>query len=555
MLEVQNIKRLLGNAQDPQNPLGFQGVLQADEQQTLSDAARDLSGLLAKLFVPQAWGGQLKSWPMLTQQMRRVFARDPALGLSVTASSLIATVNVWVAGSDQQKSQLAATLLQGKKVACLYHELNHGNDVSQTECHADLQALTLTGSKQVIANLNQAEMLLLFARTDPQQGSRSHTPLLIPIHTLPEHTLKWHDRYFTSGMKGILLGGCDFDGAPIQTEQLVGPVGSGMETALKSFQITRTVLPSMFVGVLDSGLRITMDFASQRQLYGRTVLEQPLTRSVLCLAQLDLLWCDLFTTVTTRALHLKPEQCSLYSAATKALVPHTLVAAMRTLTQILGASFYTRQGSCGMMQKLWRDLKPVGFGHASRLTCLMSILPQLPALARKGWQEVQPDRAWFDVQAPLPEPSFDRFRVTASGKDSLLPLLDLDVAFQNPELQHLSEAFRQQFHALRDACKALPPRDLGGVTAAEPYLLAERYCLLLAASSCIQMTLCNPNHLLNETLLLAMLQRLQDLLQGHPTVLSEQAEQHLWQHMMHAHLHHTPFEALTPHPLSQEVTP
>ncbi|GEM46880.1 acyl-CoA dehydrogenase [Deinococcus cellulosilyticus] len=535
---IQRLEQAFGDPRNPGNPCGFQALLQADEAGHLPEAAERVAHALniPAEFVPVTFGGRLERWQDLAQLMRAVFRRDPCLGLSLAASSLIASVNVWTSGSDPQKHLVADTLLSGRKLGCLYHELAHGNDVSRSECRADLEEWTLSGSKQVIASLNRAEVLLVFARTSEAQGSRSHTPLLLPLQDLPESTLHRHGRYLTSGMRGIELGGLDFTRTPVLPQHLVGQPGTGIETALKSFQVTRTLLPALFVGVLDTGLRLTCDFALERRLYGKTVMDQPLTRNLLAEVYLDLLWCDAFTTVTTRALQVLPEQCSLFSAATKALVPGVLTRAMFKLTRILGASFYTREGPYAMLQKLWRDLKPVGFGHASRLTCLMALLPQLPTLARRGWTQPGVHPELFQLRISPQGLPFDRLKVGASGQDDLISLLETPLTFSDPDLQKQVGFFQEAFRALREQCLQLHPQDLGGVTSATPYLLAEQYSVLLAASSCIQLSLHNPSHpLLGESWLSLMLQRVQGEFQKRHLHLSEAQTQQVFEHLMQNH--------------------
>jgi hypothetical protein len=86
---------------------------------------------------------------------------------------------------------------------------------------------------------------------------------------------------------------------------------------------------------------------------------------------------------SARALHVLPGSASVYSSAVKFAVSKLLLDAMDRLADLLGAHFYLREGPVALYQKLLRDLAPVGFGHIARAACQMSLLPQLPTLAKR----------------------------------------------------------------------------------------------------------------------------------------------------------------------------
>ncbi|MFD5715677.1 acyl-CoA dehydrogenase, partial [Streptomyces pharetrae] len=103
---------VLGDADDPANPLGDRAVLDADERGemlTAGEEALHAFGLNAE-FVPADLGGRLTRLDHLVDVMRAVYRRDPCLGLGYGASSFIAGVNVWTAGDDTQRRAAAALL-------------------------------------------------------------------------------------------------------------------------------------------------------------------------------------------------------------------------------------------------------------------------------------------------------------------------------------------------------------------------------------------------------------------------------------------------------------
>lgn len=508
---VIELDERFGDPWDDGNPLGHAAVLAADERAELlaaGEAMLDDFGLGAE-FVPTALGGQLDRLDHLIEIMRTVFRRDPSLGLGYGASSLIAAVNVWAGGAGEQRKRVADLLLAGGKLACGYFELAHGNDLVRVDltARADGDLLRLDGGKQVISNIARADAVVLFARTAAAAGGRSHSLLLVDKASLPAAGVRDAPRFATAGMRGVPLGGIELRDCPVPADRVLGAAGRGLEIALTSFQITRVALPGMFLGILDSGLRTTVRYALGRSLYGRRIADLPLTRAVLAETLVDLLICDCVTTVVARALHILPREASVATAAAKFLVPRLLIDAMNRLASVLGASFYLRRGEHAIFQKLLRDLAPVSFGHLSRVAAQMTLLPQLPLLARRSWLVAEPAPASiFALDGALPELPFDRLALAAGGHDHLTAALIAahdalggdragDASQRDRHaLRALTTRFVAELAALKSACSALLPHELTASAPAESYELAARYAVVLAASACVNVWWHNQEH-------------------------------------------------------------
>ncbi|MGW2771962.1 acyl-CoA dehydrogenase [Streptomyces olivaceoviridis] len=489
------LDRLLGDPADPANPVGIRAVLDADERGEMPAAgehALDAYGLNAE-FVPPEYGGRFTRADHVVEVMRTVYRRDPVLGLGYGASSFIAGVNVWTAGDTGQAARVADLLLGGHKVAVAFHELAHGNDMAGTEftAAADGDHLRLSGRKEVVTNISRAQALVVLARTDPRPGPRSHSLVLVDRTALPGGGIRDLPRFGTAGMRGLQLGGLEFDAVRVPRSAVLGPVGSGLETALKALQITRTTLPAMASGVLDTALRTAVDHLSSRTLYGGAAIGIPHVRSVLAGVLADLLRAEAVGAVGTRALHLVPRSASVYSAVVKYTVSKLLLDAVDRIAELLGAHFYLREGPSAIFQKLLRDLAPVGFGHIARAACQMSLLPQLPLLARRSWADGAPaPDALFALDAELPALRYDRLALHAGGHDplaaSLAAALDGPWDGSGRPLRAAFEGDLAELGGLARACAALPVTEWGVDASPATYDLADRYSTMLTRICCLQ---------------------------------------------------------------------
>ncbi|MDL4774211.1 acyl-CoA dehydrogenase [Actinomadura xylanilytica] len=491
------LERRFGDPWDSGNPTGHAAVLAADERGETFAAGEqvlDAVGLNAE-FVPVDLGGRLARLDHLIQVMRPVFRRDPALGLGYGVSSLIAAVNVWAAGDASQRRRVADLLLAGGRVAAGYHELAHGNDFAGNDLSAlpgPDGVLRLNGRKEVIANAGRAEAMVLFARTSSEPGSRSHSQLLAERADLPAGAFRDLPRFPTSGMRGVQLGGLEFRDCPVPADTVLGVPGHGVETALRSFQITRTVLPAMATGILEAGLDVTARFVDARMLYGRSLADMPHIRSILADAFVDLLICECLATVTARSVHLLPDETSLYASASKYFIATLLTDAVYELSRVLGAQFYLRDGEYGIFQKHLRDLPPASFGHSARATCLGTVLPQLPRLARKAWRGGDaPPSEVYRPGGPLPPLSFDRLTLSSGGRDSHSAALTaaLDAPDVPADLRRHLLVAANELGTLGLECAALAPRDLTVDARPEVLELPARYAAVLAATACVNVWL------------------------------------------------------------------
>jgi alkylation response protein AidB-like acyl-CoA dehydrogenase len=500
------LEQHLGDPRNPANPLGFRQILAADERAEMfaaGEQALDAYGLNAE-FVPPEYGGRLTRLDDLIEIMRSVYRRDPCLGLGYGVSSFIAAVNIWTAGSEEQRRHVAGLLLRNRKVSVAYHELAHGNDMVGMEFEAlpgPDGRLLLNGRKEVVTNLRRSDAVVMFARTDRRPGSRSHSQVLVDKSSVPAGRMLDLPRFPSVGMRGVHLGGIEFDDCPLPADSIVGRQGQGLETALKSFQITRTTLVAMFSGMLDTGLRTTLRHLTSRKLYGRRAVDLPEVRSVLAAAHADLLLCDAFATVGARAIHLVPAETGIYAQAVKFFISRILMDAMHRLSTLLGAHFYIREGEHAIFQKLLRDIQPAGFGHAARAACQMSLLPQLPLLARRSWPAGQaaPEEL-FRLDAELPPIPFDRLTVTAAGRErlssSLAAGLDAEPALllAHPVIRRVGGHLTGELRSLTTECAELPPVERSVAASSASYDLTHRYVNVLAAAACVELWRVNQSH-------------------------------------------------------------
>jgi alkylation response protein AidB-like acyl-CoA dehydrogenase len=485
---IEDLDARFGDPRHP-GPFDYASIVEDDDDRRLNPAAETLLdewGAAAE-FVPASLGGRWISTEDLVRRWRPIFRRDPALGLGYGVTSLMAALNVWVAGDRVQRTEVASRLLRGERIAVGFHELDHGNDLLANELAArpDGGGWVLTGVKQVINNVDRAETVLVMARTSPEAGARSHSLLLWHKDAATRPFVDTSRRVLTAGMRGCRIGVARFAGLPLPADAVVGAPGTAAQTALTAFQVSRAVIPALAVATVDATLDLAVRYGRERSLYGGAVLDLPHARSLLAGAMADLWLADALSAVVVRALHLAPAECLVLTAVSKYLVPQLLQSAMHDLSVLFGSTFYARIAPYAVVEKFVRDLAVVPIGHAGSTACLLTILPNLPAWVRRSRRTEATDPDLFRLGAPLDELDLSRLSLGAGSSDPLgAALTDASVragldGASSSALARLAD----ELERLRTEIAAVSPAQLGADAPPESFALAHRLALLFAGGA------------------------------------------------------------------------
>lgn len=443
----------------------FAAIVALDEREEFprADVDRLRAWGYCEHLVPEAWGGRLASMEESAALQRAVSRRDLTTAIAL-GQTFLGSAAVWLAGSRGQRERLAAIVRGGGLCGLALTEEEHGSDVLASEVRAEGEKLY--GRKWLINNGSSGAAWTVFARTAAEGGIGGFSLFLLEPGAGVSHL----PRLRTHGLRGADISGLILDGAPAS---LIEPAGSGMDLALKTLQLTRTGCAQFSLGAADTALRVALDFAVHRKVYGGTVADIPHALSVLAGAYLDLLACDCLAIAATRGLHAAPAQMSLWSAVTKWFVPVTCMKAMRACAEILGARHYLREGPHAIFQKMLRDAAVVPLFDGSTAVNLDSIGVQLLRLS--------PERA-----APQAERDEALRRIFSLREPLAGPLDATQLELMNAGRDDLTQGVREPRIAAALAQLAADVAALGRPQkrSAELFALAERHCVLSAAAAC-----------------------------------------------------------------------
>lgn len=503
---IRDLEQYLGDPNDPTRPFSFSRSLECDEKEEYPQSAEDAlrSWGAAEYLIPVALGGKLGNVEELFSLLRAVARRDLTVAVSFGAN-LLAALPVWIVGTKQQHHLVTSILRQGDHLALAATERAHGSDLlaNQTRVDRDLSGLLLTGEKWLISNARKARAVTVFARTLPQGGPRAFSLFLLDKQSLPPGRWTTLSRVPTLGLRAADLSGLRFRDCPIAEETLIGQTGHAYQTLHRTLTVTKTLCAALALGAADTAFRIVMDFAARRRLYGGTALDIPHVRAQLCAAFLDILVCECVAHAATRALSAPDEPSVFLAALVKYFVPTVVERVLQSLSVVLGARFFLREGPEAFFQKVLRDAAIVSVFEGSTAVNLGILASQLihrhggiPESAEDSRRRLKNlysplgDRAQMIPGALSLRPLAFDTAVAGLPEDGELELRlkgqDNGVAFPRRSIVSSMNRLKTRVRSWDETIAAIDQRSEGHPHRRSPRLLdlAMDYCRYHAAASC-----------------------------------------------------------------------
>jgi isovaleryl-CoA dehydrogenase len=203
--------------------------------------------------------------------MEEVSRASASIGLSYGAHSNLCVNQIRRWGTDAQRRRYLPKLISGEHVGALaMSEAEAGSDVVSMKLRADKRGddYVLNGTKFWITNAPHADTLVVYAKTDPQAGSRGITAFLIE---------KDFDGYRVSrkldkmGMRGSDTGELVFEDCVVPAENVMGPLNGGARVLMSGLDYERAVLAAGPLGIMQACLDVVLPYVRERKQFGRPI--------------------------------------------------------------------------------------------------------------------------------------------------------------------------------------------------------------------------------------------------------------------------------------------
>jgi isovaleryl-CoA dehydrogenase len=224
-------------------------------------------GLLG-ITVSERFGGAGLGYLAHVIVMEEISRASGAVGLSYGAHSNLCVNQLRLNGNEAQCGRYLPKLLSGEHVGALaMSEPGSGSDVVSMQLRAERRGggYVLNGRKMWITNGPDADVFLVYAKTDPGAGSRGISVFLVERGTRGLSTAQKLDKL---GMRGS--GTCEllFDDCAVPAENLVGTENRGVQVLMSGLDYERVVLAGGSLGLMAAALDLVLPYVRERRQFG-----------------------------------------------------------------------------------------------------------------------------------------------------------------------------------------------------------------------------------------------------------------------------------------------
>ncbi len=204
--------------------------------------------------------------------MEEVSRGSASVGLSYGAHSNLCINQLRRWGSPEQKARYLPKLISGEHVGSLaMSEVGSGSDVVSMRLKAEKKGndrYVLNGTKFWITNASEADVLVVYAKTDMNAGPKGITAFLIEKDMKGFSTSQKLDKM---GMRGSDTGELVFQDCEVHAEQVMGGEGNGVKILMSGLDYERVVLSAGPLGIMQACLDVVLPYVRERKQFGQPI--------------------------------------------------------------------------------------------------------------------------------------------------------------------------------------------------------------------------------------------------------------------------------------------
>ncbi|WP_433866118.1 isovaleryl-CoA dehydrogenase [Ralstonia wenshanensis] len=323
------------------------------------DAWRKMGELgVLGITVAEEYGGANMGYLAHMIAMEEISRASASVGLSYGAHSNLCVNQIHRNGTAAQKAKYLPKLVSGEWVGALaMSEPNAGSDVVSMKLRAELKGdrYVLNGTKMWITNGPDCDVLVVYAKTEPELGARGMTAFIVEKGMKGFSVAQKLDKL---GMRGSHTGELVFENVEVPVENILGQENGGTKVLMSGLDYERAVLSGGPIGIMQACMDVVTPYIHDRKQFGQSIGEFQLIQGKMADMYTTLQACRAYLYTVGKNLdslgrdHVRQvrKDCAgviLYTAEKATWMAGEAI-------QILGGNGYINEFPVG---RLWRDAK------------------------------------------------------------------------------------------------------------------------------------------------------------------------------------------------------
>ena len=232
--------------------------------------------------IPEEYGGQGLGFLEQCFIAEAMSYWNPTFGAGWLGTDSICAHNIVRNASEELKKELLPGFCDGSVIGALgMTEPGAGSDAlgsMATTAVRDGEHYVINGRKMFITMGPVAQVILLYAKTDPGKGPRGVSAFAFDTAT---EGFKVAQKLPKMGWRGIPTAELVFDDCRVPADRLVGPENGGVGVLMSGLNMERVMMCFHMIGVAQRALDISLDYAQQRKQFGKPIAEFQLVQGLL----------------------------------------------------------------------------------------------------------------------------------------------------------------------------------------------------------------------------------------------------------------------------------
>jgi len=305
------------------------------------------------ITVEEEFGGSGLGYLEHVIAMEEVSRASASVGLSYGAHSNLCVNQLRRNGTPEQKRRYLPKLISGEHVGGLaMSEPGAGSDVVSMKLRAEKKGdrYILNGTKMWITNGPGGDVIIVYAKTDPEAGPRGITAFIVEKGFKGFRVAQKLDKL---GMRGSNTGELVFEDCEVPEENVLGTVNKGVNVLMSGLDYERVVLAAGPLGIMQSCMDVVMPYVHERKQFGQPIGTFQLVQGKVADMYVTLNSCRAYVYAVARACD-RGETTREDAAGAILLAAEKATQVALDAIQLLGGNGYINDNPTG---RLLRDAK------------------------------------------------------------------------------------------------------------------------------------------------------------------------------------------------------
>lgn len=225
------------------------------------------------ITVPETYGGVDMGYVAHMVAMEEISRASGSVALSYGAHSNLCINQIKRNGTEAQKQKYLPKLISGEFIGALaMSEPGAGSDVTSMKLRAEEKGgvYVLNGSKMWITNGPDADVMVVYAKTNPELGAKGITAFLVEKGMKGFYTAQKLDKL---GMRGSHTGEMVFDNVEVPSDNILGGLNNGVKVLMSGLDYERAVLAAGPIGLMQAVMDNVIPYIHDRKQFGQAIGE------------------------------------------------------------------------------------------------------------------------------------------------------------------------------------------------------------------------------------------------------------------------------------------